>query len=336
MSQFVNLINYNKMSYFKKPYEREVKQTLNVLIYGRPGIGKTTLACSVDGAFLMDFDRGVDRVDAVYQPNNIFEPERWEDLQGAVGELAHTPAAKVIVIDTIGKLLELGVDYIRRTRPNLIQNDGTPSLKGYGARNQLFKEFLSSINAIGRSVIFVSHETEDKVKINREEVTTMRPNITGGNRNEIIQDLDLMGYMQIVNAQRTITFDQNENILAKNSRGIHGNWDAKMRCYQPIVIPEVDGKCSFHFMQDVVFGGNADFMQKRRDDFDNYAAVMGVIEEMIASCEAVDCMNEIVDKISSDTFKHVFDSKARASMLIAKRCKELGFNFNKETKHYEA
>ena len=31
------------MSLFKKPYEREAKTTLNVLIYGRPGIGKTTL-----------------------------------------------------------------------------------------------------------------------------------------------------------------------------------------------------------------------------------------------------------------------------------------------------
>lgn len=323
------------MSLFKKPYEREAKKTLNVLIYGRPGIGKTTLACSVDGTFLLDFDRGIDRVDAQYQAQNIYEPTQWEDLSAAVSELAHTPEAKVIVVDTIGKLLDLAVDYVRKTRPNLIQNDGTPSVKGYGYRNQLFKEFLSSLNAIGRSVIFVSHETEDKQKINREEITTMRPNITGSNRNEIIQDLDLMGYMQIVNGQRTITFDQNENILAKNSRGIHGVWDAKTHQYQPILVPMLDGKTANTFLQDVVFGGNADFLRKRSEEMDNYNEVMTVIETMINECDQLDCMNEIVDKIRSKTFMHIFDSKARASVMIAKRCKELGYTYNKETKQYE-
>lgn len=323
------------MSLFKKPYEREAKKTLNVLIYGRPGIGKTTLACSVDGAFLLDFDRGIDRVDAQYQAQNIYEPTQWEDLSAAVSELAHTPEAKVIVVDTIGKLLDLAVDYVRKAHPNLIQNDGTPNVKGYGYRNQLFKEFLSSLNAIGRSVIFVSHETEDKQKINREEITTMRPNITGSNRNEIIQDLDLMGYMQIVNGQRTITFDQNENILAKNSRGIHGVWDAKMHQYQPILVPMLDGKTANTFLQDVVFGGNADFLRKRSEEMENYNEVMTVIETMINECDQLDCMNEIVEKIRSKSFVHIFDSKARASVMIAKRCKELGYTYNKETKQYE-
>ena len=56
---------------------------------------------------------------------------------------------------------------------------------------------------------------------------------------------------------------------------------------------------------------------------------------MINGCEDVECMNEIVDKISANTFCHIFDSKARASAMIAKKCKQLGYVFNKKTKHYE-
>ena len=322
------------MSFFKKPYEREAKQTLNILIYGRPGIGKTTLACSAPGALLMDFDRGIDRVDAAYQAGDIYEPERWEDLQLAVAELAQTPSAKTIVIDTIGKLLDMAVDYVRRARPNLIQNDGTPSVKGYGYRNQLFKEFLSSLNACGKSVVFVSHEVEDKVKINREEVTTMRPNITGSNRNEIIQDLDLMGYMQIVNGQRTITFDQNENILAKNSREIHGKWDAKMRQYSPIEIPTLDGGGNT-FLADVVFKANADFLNRRSEELGNYNDLLEVIGAMVEECTDAETLGEATTKIGGKEFRHQFDSKIRAGRMLAAKAKELGYKYNAESKSYE-
>ena len=322
------------MSVFKKPYEREAKQTLNILIYGRPGIGKTTLACSAPGAFLMDFDRGIDRVDARYQAGNIYEPERWEDLQYAVAELAQTAAAKTIVIDTIGKLLDMAVDYVRRAKPNLIQNDGTPSVKGYGYRNQLFKEFLSSLNACGKSVVFVAHEVEDKVKINREEVTTMRPNITGSNRNEIVQDLDMMGYMSIVGGKRTITFDQNENILAKNSREIHGKWDKVMHQYAPIEVPTLDGGDNT-FLADVVFKGNELYLNKRSEEMSNYNELLEVIGAMVEECKDAETLSEATAKIGGKEFAHIYDSKIRASKMLAAKAKELGFKFNAETKQYE-
>ena len=40
------------------------KQTFSAIIYGSPGIGKTTLACSAPRPLLIDFDRGVSRVRA--------------------------------------------------------------------------------------------------------------------------------------------------------------------------------------------------------------------------------------------------------------------------------
>ena len=46
------------MGLIKKPNELSVKQTLSALIYGQPGMGKTTLALSAPLPLLLDFDGG--------------------------------------------------------------------------------------------------------------------------------------------------------------------------------------------------------------------------------------------------------------------------------------
>lgn len=50
------------MGLIKKPNELTVKNALSALIYGQPGMGKTTLALSSPQPLLLDFDGGVHRV----------------------------------------------------------------------------------------------------------------------------------------------------------------------------------------------------------------------------------------------------------------------------------
>ena len=46
------------MGLIKKPNELTVKNALSALIYGQPGMGKTTLALSSPQPLLLDFDGG--------------------------------------------------------------------------------------------------------------------------------------------------------------------------------------------------------------------------------------------------------------------------------------
>ena len=42
-------------------------KTFSMIIYGSPGVGKTTLALSAPDPILLDFDRGVSRVRAEHR-----------------------------------------------------------------------------------------------------------------------------------------------------------------------------------------------------------------------------------------------------------------------------
>ena len=55
------------MGLIKKASELTVKSTISALIYGQPGIGKTTLALSAPNAVLFDYDGGVHRVNAAHR-----------------------------------------------------------------------------------------------------------------------------------------------------------------------------------------------------------------------------------------------------------------------------
>ena len=55
------------MSLFKQPSELEVSTTIKALIYGQPGLGKSTLGLSTPSPVLLDFDGGVKRVNGAFQ-----------------------------------------------------------------------------------------------------------------------------------------------------------------------------------------------------------------------------------------------------------------------------
>ena len=84
------------------PSEIEPLKHISVLIYGQPGIGKTTLACSAADAVLFDYDGGVNRINPAHMIPTL-QVESWEDTSEALELIRTNPAfagTKTIVIDT--------------------------------------------------------------------------------------------------------------------------------------------------------------------------------------------------------------------------------------------
>ncbi len=310
------------MGLIKKPSEIAPKSTISVLVYGEPGIGKTTIACSAPNPVLFDYDGGVQRINGAHQVPTL-QPTSWEDTNAAIEEIEREmPEVQTIVIDTAGKMLTFMEDYIKVKNPKMKQFDGSLSIKGFGVRKQMFVDFINRLSMMGKNVIFVAHEKEEK----RGDEWVKRPEIGGSSAADLIKELDLVGYMRAIGKQRTIAFNPTENYYAKNTCSL-----PEIEALPVTVDENGEAVGTNNYFSLVVDKYNAFQLAKQKKTAD-YAELMDVIEGMITECKDADTLNEVLGKIGN--IEHIYNSKLIAGRMLNKKASELGFKFDKLTKQY--
>ena len=310
------------MGLIKKPSELSVKATLSVLIYGQPGIGKTTLGVSAPNAVLFDYDGGVQRINGAHQVATL-QPTSWEDTNAALQEIANEmPEVQTIVIDTVGKMLDYMSAYIIRNDAKMAMRDGSLSLKGYGVRKQMFVNFIKQLALMGKNVIFIAHEREER----RGEETFKRPEIGGSSANDLIKELDLVGYMYAIGKERVITFDPAEYYYAKNTC----NLPAAIKL--PVVVDET-GKASQNVAMANIVKSYETAQVKRQSMTAEYEQVLDIIAETMTYATDADSLNDAMAKVFG--LEQIYDSLLKAQKAVAAKGKELGLTYNKISKKYE-
>lgn len=308
------------MTLIKRPSELNVQTTIKALVYGQPGLGKTTLALSAPAPVLFDFDNGVHRINAAHKVPTL-QITSWNEVIQVMQE--DLSEFKTIVIDTAGKMLDYMSAYIIKNDPKLGQRDGSLSLKGYGARKQMFINFLRQVSMMGKHIIFVAHEKEDK----EGDQKIIRPEIGGSSANDLIKELDLVGYMQAIGKERTISFDPCEKFYGKNTC----NLPSTMKV--PRVVDEKGFASGDNNFMASIFDSYQKYLKEQVDRAGEYEALMDLVKINVEAIVSADTANEIVEKVLK--FEHIWDSKLKASTMISKRCAECGLKLNKLTKKYE-
>ena len=77
------------MSVIKQPSEIQEKKNLVMMVYGAPGIGKSTVAMSAPSPVLIDTDGGVGRTHTAHRCPTV-QVTKWEDVQQAMEPLFTT------------------------------------------------------------------------------------------------------------------------------------------------------------------------------------------------------------------------------------------------------
>lgn len=312
------------MSIIKKPSELEAKKTITMLVYGQPGVGKTTLGCSAPDAVLFDYDGGVQRINGAHRVPTV-QVKSWEDTNTALQEITREmPEVKTIVIDTVGKMLDYMSDYIIRNNSRMKKSDGTLSLQGYGLRKQMFIDFIKQTSILGKNIIFVAHEKEEK----RGDDTVKRPDIGGSSANDLVKELDLVGYMQMLGKERTIAFNPTEWYYAKNTCNLPPV--AKL----PLVVDDSGVAVNDNNFIRRVLATYKSSQDKTMETTKKYDALIGSITTAVSISKTADELNKILVSIR-DEKNQVYNSRLIGEKKVATRAKELGLTYNQIENKYE-
>ena len=199
------------MSLIRKPHQLETSKTAIMLIYGQPGLGKSTLGLSAPEPLLVDCDRGAQRIRPDHLSDTV-QVTKWQDVIDLL-EQEDLSSYQSLVFDTIGKALDFMGDYIVAGDNRLGRKGGALTLQGYGVRRTMFQAFVRQVRAMGKTLIFIAHDKEEK----EGDIKVIRPEIGGSSGGDLIKELDLVGYIEARGKERTISFDPCEKFYGKNT-----------------------------------------------------------------------------------------------------------------------
>ena len=295
-------------------------QALNVsaiitYIYADPGLGKTSLGFTGDKAISFDFDRGAHRTGELRR-GAVVPVQQWADIEN-IKEQDLAPY-NTVVIDTVGAMLESIKTHLMLNATNK-QKDGSLKLKAQGLANNIFKQYVNTLIASGKDVVFIAHASEDQ---NGDQVI-YRPDLGGKNRNELYRIADVMGYLTTVQTgegkhERVISFRPCPTHHAKNAGGLGGETGE-------VWVPDL--KANPSFLADLIKQAKDHIntmtpeqlaTMKAQEDLDNWT-------QSCAEAQYASDLNQLTESIDD---KHQYYKNMRVELV--RRAMELKCKFDKQ------
>jgi len=185
-----------------------------VVVYGQPGIGKTTLAQTASKPLLLDFDRGVLR--AALRGDSV-QVETWADVS-KLNPAADLADYNTVVVDTVGKLLASLTAHIIRGNSKMSRGGGELSLQGWGRLGTTFSNWLQQLREAGKDIVLIAHSEEDR----RDEATVERLDVSGRSKRTIYQEATAMACLRVVGRERVLLFSPTETSYGKDPAQMGG------------------------------------------------------------------------------------------------------------------
>lgn len=298
-------------------------KTFSMIIYGSPGVGKTTLALSAPDPILLDFDNGVSRVRAEHRKDTSI----CKSYKEVLADL-HSPEMaeyKTIIIDTGGSLVSFLKDWAMNEKGAKTKSGEFNSLKGFGfvkAEWASFTEYIKTV--LHKNVIYIFHANEEKDK---DGNPIQRLVCEGSVRNSVWTPCDFGGFLQMIGDQRVICFTPEQEYFAKGCHGIVG------RIPVPALAPGAKNDFITRLFETAKanIAAEAEGYNAIRAKYDE---IMQIVKNIVDGVTDEQSANEAVKTIPA--MEHVLTSKKEASAMLNAKAQSLGLKFNPKTLRYES
>ena len=302
----------------KKPEEMTFSdKKFSMLLYGAPGVGKTTLALSAPDPIIIDFDRGMSRVKAQHRKTAIF-CDTYEEVLNDI-KSPEVSDCQTLIIDTGGSFVTFLQDWAMRTNPTVNrQKNGAISLKGFGAVKSEFSRFTSMVkDVMNKNIIYVFHSQEQQDKDGNAQQRLM---CEGAAKNIVWTPCDFGGYVQMIGDQRVICFSPEQEFFAKGCHGINGKY----------TIPNLGDADSNDFLTRIFDKAKAN-IEAENEAFapirEQYDKTMIQVQDIIENIIDAETANAAVSSIPA--LEHVLTSEKEARAMLKAKTDELGLKYTK-------
>lgn len=292
-------------------------RNLIILIFGEPGVSKTSLSFTADDPVLFGFDaKGLDR--AINRKDAIMF-DKWTDCMEYVdsGEIERNKY-KTAIIDTGGAMLDnFMAPHILGMNEKYGNGAGGLGLSGFGVLKSTADAFFTKMEQKGLDLIFICHSETEKEGDNMIRY----PKMTGGARDILVQKADLIGYMEMRNNKITLEFSPTQRHTGKNCAR-----------FPLLDIPhfETDAERFKNFMGSVIIKQTKDHM--RRQSEAQLAALnkVNALRDQIGAIDDVEKLEPVMELI--EPLSPVY--KAQALQFWHKKYAELwsAANFTEHVK----
>ncbi len=296
-------------------------QKFSMIIYGQPGVGKTTLAASAPKPVLFDLDKGVQRVRAQHRPMTS-RVATYEEMLEDVSSLAKTDC-ETIIIDTGGALITLMMDYVMRKDNVNKTKSGALSIKGFGAVKQEFIRLTNMLKTnFNKNIIYVFHSLEEKDK---DGSPVQRLMCEGSAKTIVWQPCDFGMYVFMKGDQRVGGFTPTDEYFAKGCYKIEGIRE----------IPKLGAGDKNDFITRLFEEANSNIAL----DNDFFVEENEIYEKAMtdgkAMIEGIDSPEKALDVANAiKGMEHRLTSQAELRQILKDKTKELDYTWSKEKNCY--
>lgn len=197
-----------------------------MLVYGPPGVGKTTLAYNFDPdhTLLVATEPGYGGLEAYVQPVRSWDEFRQVGADLAAGGHHY----RTIVVDTADELFRMCQDAVA-SQHGITHPSDLDFGKGWTLLADEFRLRVGKLAGLGYGVIFTSHAKDEEIKQRIGTITRAVPTVAGQ------AGKFLMGFVDFVFYAQVVQYEDGERRLLRTQPS--ENWIAKTRLpglYDPI------------------------------------------------------------------------------------------------------